>query len=671
MNYFKKWQKFFFAIISIIIVVFTISQASPIAPGTIRYYSTIRSIGIEWDISGDTNHNAKCDVFYRRVGEDTWKKFIRLFRVDFQGYYGSDKADRRYNMLAGSIMFLDSSTNYEVKLSLTDIDGGSKDTILAIATRHVPVFPSGGRIIHVSPGTGSGDGSVTNPYKSLSAAQTATLAGDIILIHAGNYGNFNFNKSGSPGAYIVWKAAGDGDVILNSGRIAGNYIWLHGINFINNMAQTYALVGQTGSTCNVITRCNFKGFNYSITLQNGSDDWYIADNTIVGDKTNVRISGDFEGEGIELGHTNGHTICHNTISQVADGISYMGRNCDIYANDIFDVVDDGIEPDYGYSNIRIWQNRITNPRNHAFSFQPMFCGPWYFIRNQVMGIGCYMLKYRVVDRFFLAHNTFVGWNTLNIYDQNILNSTSRNNLWIQAGGSGYIWEAMPCSDSGSCTRPERWTADWRTDVDYDGFDEGNSNPIFKWFNPVQRFSTLTSFVSAVGIETHSIVVRKEELFDSLFAFDTDSLYSRHYLTLKQASVAIDKGEVLPGINEDYSGNAPDLGAYEFNSHLPWYGVRPSSGEPVILNSLKSKLENDMMLFLCHNKQDYIEIWYSLPGNGNVDIVIFNIIGKQVAKFCEQSNEKKMNMVLLKSRIPGVYFFKVKQGDAKYFKKKFF
>jgi hypothetical protein len=349
-----------------------ITFASPTVPGPIRYYSTIKSIGVEWDISGDTNHNAACTVQYRKQGDASWKDFIPLFRIDFRGWMGTDTADRRYNMLAGSVMFLDSATAYEVKLSLSDADGGNKDTTLTIATRPVPALPTGGRTIHVAAGTGAGDGSTGNPYKGLANAQTAAQAGDIVLMHAGNYGNFNFSKSGSAGAYIIWKAAGDGDAVIDYGRIIGHHVWLYGLKFVNSQAQTYALVGQSGSPSNVVTRCSFTGFNYSITMQSGSDDWYIADNIIVGDKTDPRVTGDFDGEGIELEHTSGHTVCYNTISRVADGVSYAHRNCDIFGNDIFDVVDDGIEPDYGYANIRIWENRITNPRNHGFSMQPMF-----------------------------------------------------------------------------------------------------------------------------------------------------------------------------------------------------------------------------------------------------------------------------------------------------------
>jgi len=44
--------------------------------------------------------------------------------------------------------------------------------------------------------------------------------------------------------------------------------------------------------------------------------------------------------------------------------------------------------------------------------------------------------------------------------------------------------------------------------------------------------------------------------------------------LKAGSAAIDAGEVLPGFNDGFAGKAPDLGAYEFGSSLPVYGIRP-------------------------------------------------------------------------------------------------
>ncbi len=43
--------------------------------------------------------------------------------------------------------------------------------------------------------------------------------------------------------------------------------------------------------------------------------------------------------------------------------------------------------------------------------------------------------------------------------------------------------------------------------------------------------------------------------------------------LKPGSVAVDAGILLPTINDDFTGKAPDLGAYELDRPLPHYGPR--------------------------------------------------------------------------------------------------
>ena len=50
--------------------------------------------------------------------------------------------------------------------------------------------------------------------------------------------------------------------------------------------------------------------------------------------------------------------------------------------------------------------------------------------------------------------------------------------------------------------------------------------------------------------------------------------------LKAGSAAIDAGVLLPSINDDFTGKAPDLGAYELDRPLPHYGPRsPVLGAP--------------------------------------------------------------------------------------------
>jgi hypothetical protein len=339
----------------------------------------------------------------------------------------------------------------------------------------------------------------------------------------------------------------------------------------------------------------------------------------------------------------------------------MRRNCDIYNNDIFDVVDDGIEPDYGYANVRIWQNRITNPRNHGLSLQPMFCGPWYFIRNQIVGAGCNLLKYRVTDRLCIVHNTFVGWNTLNIYDQNQLGSLSRNNLWVQAGGSGYIWEAMPCGD---CTRPERWTPDWRTDIDYDGFDWGNSNPAFKWGNPVQRYATLGDFSTAVGIERNGVRITASACFDSLGVFNAESLFIRRCLTLRTGCGAIDKGDIMAGINTGFTGMKPDLGAYEAGKPVPLYGPRPGTSAETIRFSGKVPADPMGISILVHQVNSSVEIRCTAVRNGPIVISLFDIAGKLQMQIRKPALRGIPVSVFWKPGHKGIFIARVTEGNGK-------
>ena len=89
------------------------SAQSSTVPGQLVAYSTIYSIGVEWDILYDTNHNAVVDVTYRDQA-GAWRPASRLVRIDYNGR----------NMLAGSVMFLDPDTTYQVRLTLSDPDGG-------------------------------------------------------------------------------------------------------------------------------------------------------------------------------------------------------------------------------------------------------------------------------------------------------------------------------------------------------------------------------------------------------------------------------------------------------------------------------------------------------------------------------------------------------------------
>ncbi len=74
------------------------APAQPAAtPGQISSEATLRSVGIEWPLTGDDNHDASCAVDYRVQGSPQWSQALPLLRVDYEGA----------NTLAGSILFLE------------------------------------------------------------------------------------------------------------------------------------------------------------------------------------------------------------------------------------------------------------------------------------------------------------------------------------------------------------------------------------------------------------------------------------------------------------------------------------------------------------------------------------------------------------------------------------
>ena len=57
------------------------AQSNGVVPGAVRAYSTLSSIGIEWDLSGDDDHDASATVEYRVAGTSAWRPALPLVRT--------------------------------------------------------------------------------------------------------------------------------------------------------------------------------------------------------------------------------------------------------------------------------------------------------------------------------------------------------------------------------------------------------------------------------------------------------------------------------------------------------------------------------------------------------------------------------------------------------------
>lgn len=545
---------------------------------------TLHCLGAYWIIRGDDNQNARIDVEYRKQGEAEWKKGEPLFRVE----KGAHKIEKRGSKLdvpddgwlfAGSIFWLTPDTAYELKLKLSDPDGGGTEKTLAARTIAEPVVPQGGPVYHVKPGGGAGAGSADAPFLGLEAAQAQAKPGDTFLLHAGVYeGTFTIKKSGEPGKPIVWRGAGDGEAVIDGqgkaakrpGRAisAGDVhdVWFEKLTIRNS---DFAFVGHRSARL-VIRRCHFLANDYGITCTSNDNDsvrgFFISDNVIEGPCTWPRSKGIEDPRGIQVTGT-GHVLCYNRVRGFADAIdTFPSVRCaaiDFHNNEISECTDDGIEMDYSERNTRCFNNRCTNVFQ-GISVQPVFGGPVYIFRNALYNVCEAVFKmHNSPSGAIMLHNTCMkkGMPATVATNAKVRNCRYRNNLFIGTSVN-YAFECMPVM--AEC------------DFDYDGFGGGPWKMFLKWNST--RYATLDEVKAKAPVYKHAVLVDPASAFASGLKQPEDEKKqfdpSVNDLRLKEGCAAIDTGEILPGCNDGFAGQAPDLGAYELGSALPHYGPRP-------------------------------------------------------------------------------------------------
>ena len=296
---------------------------------------TLINLGFEWLIEGDDNRNARVDVAYRRKGDNDWKPAMPLLRLQHERVFQAEGVFNveMPNMFAGSILDLQEDTTYEVRLTLSDPDGGGTVRQVTVKTRAEPMPFPGGHVYHVYPRDWNGPkepGSFNdlmcayNYYCGGGDTQTGgrprVKPGDTILVHAGTYryhpeyytgdrsinattpveGTYYLFASGTPERPIAIKAAGDGEVIFDGGGNfnlfnvkAANYNYFEGITFRNTQIAIWAGTQfQSGASGLTVKHCHFENINLGIfTNWAGSSNFTILDNTFIGRDEPRRLEG--------------------------------------------------------------------------------------------------------------------------------------------------------------------------------------------------------------------------------------------------------------------------------------------------------------------------------------------------------------------------------------------
>ncbi len=545
-------------------------------PGEITTpYPTITCLAVEWLIRGDDNNNGKVEVEYRASGDSKWLKAMPLVRVP-AGNTGK-RTSPTYSWpdkFSGSIFNLNPDTEYEIRLSLYDPDGGKDTEIVSAHTRAVPKEAENARIIKVNPVT-------------LEKAAMLAEPGDVLLLSPGYYESFTMPVDGAPGKPIVLRADHAHPVI---GSTFTTINLEHRKNVIIDGLTVWGPVQLRWAENVAVCYCNIQSqFGIVAEEQPGCKNCYIADNTVsykipwVAESTG---SGSIWGgpanigEGIEITGP-GNVICFNRVSGYRDCISLMedlwvyDQICnDIYNNDISEGPDDAIEADFAMNNCRIMNNRITNC-GMGLSSQPGLGGPTYFIRNVMYNIAMAPFKLERQSYGSLFINNTVVKSGDGLFEHHGQNEFYRtvwlNNLCI--GGSGGGIRGRYSGGEGYAVG----LPGYNTSCTFDYNAVGTANTPFGGIVGNQHFDTIEELEKLTGAK-HCVRVSMD-----VFAADVefpDPVFPERKpqdLRIAPGSAAADAALLLPNINDDFSGKAPDIGAYEIGKPLPHYGPRPRDG----------------------------------------------------------------------------------------------
>jgi len=536
---------------------------------------TYRHLAFRWLVGGDANRNAQISVFFREVGSREWRPALPLEEM---------ASLDSLRLFAGSILNLEPDTAYEVRLDLQDPDGGGASRLLTVATRRpLPDHFLNTRKMHVFPENVQPS---SEPFFAggLKEAFERAGPGGEVLIHAGTYiGPFLVRAAGTVDQPVVFRAAGDGEVILENqeqelvavitGEKESRHLVLDGLTLRKRGA---APIIQGWVEGWIIRHCLiFGGINVY------GKDWTVSDNVIIGrhDQWRQRLHQP-GGTGIKL-RGRGHVVTHNRISYFWDGISTAhlfdadeswafqenGRQhaFDIEHNLIFAIVDDAIEADNVVTNVRVMHNRVMNSLV-GISLQSTGPGPVYVTHNVLSNFSQQAWKmFGRSSGLRLYHNTSLEWYVAaQTTSPHLANTIAENNVFLSylKGVYGGARDKLTRFNHNAYCQPQagtlfRWTA-----------DGGRS-----W----QSYDDLKELALSTGQELDGRVVEPREAFIGRVYFDSQRDYDSWELDMRPAydGPLIDAGRLVPTVNDDFSGQAPELGAYEAGSEVPLYGPRES------------------------------------------------------------------------------------------------
>ncbi len=581
--------------------------------------ATTGALHFEWHIAGDFNRNGRVEARFRRVGEAAWREGLPFIRQQHE------VVNRIYRQMdyvcgnshAGSLFPLEPGTAYEVRLRLTDPDGGSEERTMTLSTRPLPAEPAGGRTLHVYP-PGAPGARQAPAFEGVAAAYAVAQPGDILQVHGGRHPTargslrdgcaYVLDKEGEPARPIILRGAGDGEALFTDDGSDVVFLLRGSHQRIENIAieGTFktAIRGEDNQG-GVVRGCRIAGYGNAIavkprawesyTLTWGGQDYWIADNDCTGplagqwgrfneyNQSQGGYSKAHKPGGIQV-MGQGHVIAHNRVRGYFDGLSTGGflyrddaavtRCIEVYHNVIEECVDDGIELDGAMGHI-LFHHNLVRRATAGVSAQPVHGGPAYVFRNVFHALAhapCKLSNWPA--GLLIANNTFLT----------ALSSRSLAAVWQNTRFLNNIDLGASPADGGPI-RTGLMTPE-SSAMDYNGYRH-NGKPLFwavfgrganMWPEcDYHRARTPEEFVRLSGQEAHSVWTLSLEDFVAV-AEPARGETATPDPRLREGSAAIDAGTPIPQITDGFAGRAPDLGALEHGAPLPDWGPRAGSAQ---------------------------------------------------------------------------------------------
>ena len=563
----------------------------------VNTYGNFETAGVDIKVNKEDIKTSVFQVEYKVATDSVYRKGHNFVKYDG-------------NHMATSLFNLSLDTTYDIRII---VDGTVEETA-TVKTKPEFVMP-----------TGTNQKTVNNSNELLSAISTA-VAGDEILINPsgkyelGGLDRFSmYNRKGTESRPIIIRSAfnglkakiENGVEVVNSSYIVFKDIEINTeddqgmrIDDCSNITVFSCYIHDNksvNSDSNILIRdfnktvkeCNHLFLNNIISdeVNEGSPEKYFEASigqTYYGINTSGHLGGMITIRGNEFyGLVDGvHTgalekVSGDSFNTDLDKDDFLkmwpGQNIDVYDNVFYNCADDCIETDGHMVNGRFFRNRLGNS-NVSISIAANFPGPNFFIYNYMSGAYANNIKINtggeeVTRGAFFYHNTIVQPT----YGQYCFvrhsptfhtNLTFKNNIFY---AQKRIFDTNITKDDSSTNTCSDYNllytenAGGNTVFSKVYLGNGNGVNVSSFSEYKSRAKTAITGTYIDALEENSINANPKLDLNTLYRdYEKDTRNSILMLTFENDSPAIDSAVLIPGINDLYVGDGPDIGAYEFD-----------------------------------------------------------------------------------------------------------